>query len=180
MKKHLAIISTIFISITALTFYSCDEFNTLPLNIPFVVDFSASGASLQDTGTLCVGESETYQDYRDKIKEIKLLKITYRTKSVSPVDITCNIRIIVKRQDNGATLFNQVISNVKPKNYLPPNPPYVFTLSQTELQLFDDYLRLLGDPCFEVTFQAENVTGGNPPYSIEGASDILFEAITEL
>lgn len=171
------------ISLTALAFAllfinnGCDNFNSLPLNIPITVNFSLDGGALSSTRDFCLDDYSSYTDYQNNIENIQLLRVIYRTFTVTPTDLKGDIRIVVKKED-GTVLVNQVISNVTPANYISPNQPLEFILTQEELQAFNTYLSQLNNLCFSATISVENITAGDPPFQLSGAVDILFEAET--
>lgn len=178
MKRLIKFSLTAFAS--AILFFSsgCDDFNKLPLNIPITIDFSLGGGALSSTRNFCLDDYSSYTDFKDNINNIKLLRVIYRTFSVSHLDLQGDIQIEVAKSD-GTIILNQTIPNVKPADYITPNQPLEFVLSQENLQAFNDYLSQLQNLCFIATISVKNpVAGDPPPYSLSGAVDILFEAET--
>lgn len=177
MKRVIKISLTAFASVLLFFSSGCDDFNSLPLNIPITVNFSLDGGALSSTRNFCLDDYASYTDFQDNIDKIQLLRVIYRTFTVNPSDLKGDIRIVVTQED-GTVLVNQVISGVTPANYISPNQPLEFILTQEELQAFNAYLSQLNNLCFSATISVENISAGDPPYQLSGAVDILFEAET--
>ena len=179
MKRLIKISLTAFASVLLFFSSGCDDFNSLPLNIPITVNFSMDGGTLSSTRNFCLDEYASYTDFQDNIENIQLLRVIYRTFTVTPTDLKGDIRIVVTQDDGtGTVLVNQVISGVIPADYISPNQPLEFILTQEELQAFNAYLSQLNNLCFSATISVENISAGDPPYQLSGAVDILFEAET--
>lgn len=179
MKRLIKISLTAFASVLLFFSSGCDDFNSLPLNIPITVNFSMDGGALSSTRNFCLDEYASYTDFQDNIENIQLLRVIYRTFTVTPTDLKGDIRIVVTQDDGtGTVLVNQVISGVIPADYISPNQPLEFILTQEELQAFNAYLSQLNNLCFSATISVENISAGDPPYQLSGAVDILFEAET--
>jgi hypothetical protein len=163
-------------SLIVLTFPSCDSVESnFPVNIPIKMELTVSGmsTSANATGTYCLEGTSTYDEYKNKIESIKYVKASYRTVNVTPQGLQGNIKITVKDQA-GNVLFNQDILGVVIIDY--KNSPYEITLSQNEINTINEYISSLGSNCFEATLLVDNISGGDPPYEVKGAIDILFEA----
>lgn len=179
MKRLIKISLTAFASVLLFFSSGCDDFNSLPLNIPITVNFSMDGGALSSTRNFCLDEYASYTDFQDNIENIQLLRVIYRTFTVTPTDLKGDIRIVVTQDDGtGTVLVNQVISGVTPADYISPNQPLEFILTQEELQAFNAYLSQLNNLCFSATISVENISAGDPPFQLSGAVDILFEAET--
>lgn len=107
------------------------------------------GGALSSTRNFCLDEYASYTDFQDNIENIQLLRVIYRTFTVTPTDLKGDIRIVVTQDDGtGTVLVNQVISGVIPADYISPNQPLEFILTQEELQAFNAYLSQLNNLCF--------------------------------
>lgn len=177
MKRLIKISLTAFASVLLFFTSGCDDFNNLPLNIPITVNFDLNGGAVSSTRNFCLDEYASYTDFQDNIENIQLLRVIYRTFTVTPNELKGDIRIVVTQED-GTVLVNQVISGVKPANYISPNQPLELVLTQEELQAFNAYLAQLNNLCFSATISVENVTEGELLAQLSGAVDILFEAET--
>lgn len=163
----------------------CDAFESFPINIPFTITFTATGNNSPITGgpqTGCMdSQSETYQDYKDKIQSLTFVEAAYRTISVSAgnQNMTGNINVTI-RIPGGSTLFSYTMNNVKPADYI--STPFVLQLNESELTAIRNYLQLFESTtmCFEATYTLSNITGGTAPYTVVGAVDFVLEAETEL
>jgi hypothetical protein len=164
---------------------SCDKFDTFPLNVPFSIDVSTSGNSNPTDATpvtYCLTQSQTYQDYVNDIVKLTFVEAAWRTTSVSNItkgDVTVTLKI-----KNGTILFQKVLSDVNPSDYIKPKSPYILNLAPTEIDLLNKYLETYrvnpqSAPCLEASLQAF-VTSGNPPYSLVGIVDMVVEAETKL
>lgn len=172
------IISPLFLS-------GCDIINKLPINVPITFNFQLAGSGLSDTRIICLSESETYLDYKGDVKKLSLLRIIYRTdaedSSVVPEQIQGFFQVVVKRGDNGEELINTQVPNLKPIDYKKPNLPYELSLTAEEIASVNQFLNLnlTNTPCFEATVTLLNITGGSPPYYLNGHVDVLIEAEVE-
>jgi len=186
LKSAVLVSAVLFFSLTN----GCDAFESFPINIPFTIDVFATGndngASGTGAGCLETG-SETYQDYKDKIKSLTFVEAAYRTDSVkingqSTNNLTCDINITV-RILGGAQLFSYTVTGVNPSIYI--LKPLVLQLKDFELDAVRIYLESFQDQniCFDATYSLSNISGGGTPpnvYSVKGFVDFVLEAETEL
>lgn len=180
LKSAVLVCAVLFFSLTN----GCDSFESFPINIPFTVTFTASGntATISGQGAGCMDtNSETYKDYKDKIKTLTFVEAAYRTLSINAnnQNIAGDINVTV-RIPGGSTLFSYTINNVKPGDYL--STALVLQLTEPELNAIRSYLQLFETTtmCFEATYTLSNLTGGTAPYQVMGAVDFVLEAETEL
>ena len=170
--KSFVVILAVTLSIANI---SCDKFDTLPLNIPFSFNFSASGSNTQyNSGNYCFDvNSETFKDNQDKIKKITFIEAAYRTKTISDpaLQVTLNIRVLNSLTDTD--LINFSIQNFKPGDYI--SKPLVLTFDQTQVQALNTYL--VSNKCLRAIITH---TGNFGSQSITGAVDMVLEAETEL
>jgi hypothetical protein len=185
MKIYLLKISaSVFLLFLMIAWNGCDEFNKLPLNIPFTLTVHLTGSdnTISDSSDLfCLTQdSQTYQKYQDKINSLHFIEAAYRTISVVPTDLSGNITVALK-DGNDNVLFQYVIPNATPADYMKPNSPYVLQLNQTQIDFINQYLSTLlnSGACFYATVTVDNING-QPPYTLDGAIDMVIEADTQL
>ncbi len=184
MNKYLIRFSTSFVLLfLMLTWNGCDEFNSLPLNIPFSlpVHVEGSASTLSDSTSYCLStDSQTYNEYRDKINSLHFVEAAYRTTNVMPADLSGNINVTLKDGDNNV-LFSYDIPGVTPADYMSPHSPYILQLDQSQIDFINTYLNSLLNQgaCFTATITVSNISG-QAPYTIDGAVDMVIEADTEL
>jgi hypothetical protein len=184
MKKYIIRISTSLVLLfLMLTWNGCDKFNSLPLNIPFSLPFQIEGsaATLTDNVSYCLStDSQTYNEYRDKINSLHFIEAAYRTTSVLPADLSGDINVTLQDGD-GNVLFSYDIPNATPADYMSPNSPYILQLDQGQIDFINTYLNSLLNQgaCFTATITVSNISG-QAPYTIDGAVDMVIEADTEL
>ena len=183
MKFISKIILTLLISFTLFT--SCDVVDALkdyPVNIPLSVTFSASGSStsIVESKEFCINNDSTYQAYSDKVKKVTFVEVAFRTLSFSPADLRGTI-VVTLNDAAGNLLFSETIENASPGDYV--NTPYVISLDAAEIQAIDAYLESALSKNQTLCFTAGlnvSITSGSQTNSLEGAIDIVFEAMTEL
>jgi hypothetical protein len=178
MKSIYKFLFIAFVITFAAIHFSCDSFDSFPLNIPVSVNVSVSGSgtSISASQTFCLSDiSQTFSDYQDKIKTVTFLKAQYRTTSVSSSSLQGTI-VITLRDTDGNVLVSISIPGVKPSDFI--NNPYELQLSQNEIQAINTYLNNLGSECFEATLGVDNISGGSAPYQVVGTVDFVFEADT--
>ncbi len=185
MKKYIIRTGTsLFLLFLMLTWNGCDAFNSLPLNIPFTLNVNVTGSdnSLSNSASYCLStDSDTYTEYRDKINSLHFVEAAYRTKNVFPQGLSGNITVALQ-DGNGNNLFSYTIPGAAPADYMAPNSPYILQLSQSQIDFINTYLNSLlsTGACFTAVITVDNITGGNPPYSVNGAIDMVIEADTDL
>jgi hypothetical protein len=182
-KTAVLVSAALFFSITN----GCDAFESFPINIPFTIEFTASGSSspIIDEGGGCLDTgSGTYQDYKDKINSLTFVEAAYRTLSVKAnnqitTSLNCDINVTIERPD-GTLLFSYDINDVNPSDYI--STPLVLQLDETQLNAIRNYLAIFETTtmCFDATYKLSNITGGTVPYEVKGAVDFVLEAETEL
>ncbi len=184
MKKYIIRISTSLVLLfLMLTWNGCDKFNSLPLNIPFTIPVHVEGsaATLSDSESYCLStDSQTYNDYRDKINSLHFVEAAYRTTNVIPADLSGNVNVSLQDGD-GNVLFSYDIPGAAPADYMSPNSPYILQLDQGQIDFINTYLNSLlsQGACFTATITVSNISG-QAPYTIDGAVDMVIEADTEL
>ena len=182
MNKIIKSFVVIFAVVLSFTSTSCDEFSSFPINIPFSITVVTQGsnASISESTTYCLNQSETYQDYVDDIEGLTFVEAAWRTDTVK-IPLTGTIEVTVKIV-GGATLFQKTLAGTNPADYKSPNAPYVLTLTDAEIQALNSYLNsYLENPnqCLDVSVKA-TVTAGTPPYYLRGIVDIVVEADTKI
>lgn len=181
MKQLITIALIALFAISLTTYYGCDEFETLPINIPISVAFTISGGNTSSNPTsFCLSESSVYQEYKEKIKSgsMTLVEISLRTTSVDPASIQGDVTIVIRRSDN-TVIYTTTLTNIKPADYLSPNSPYVVTITGDQAAAFDSYLNSQGD-CFSAVISVSNIQGGTSVTTLSGVVDVLISAEAEL
>ncbi len=171
-----------FITLFFLQMSSCDEINSIEVNVPVTKEISASGSnsSITKSESFCLIEaSDTYKEYQDKIKKLTFAQAAYRTVSVSDPSLKGDINLTVM-DGNGTPLFSLTLPNVSLAAYMKPNSPFVIQLNQNQIQAIDLYLSNFTNQCFKAILTVSNISGGTAPYSMTGAVDILLKADTEV
>ncbi len=176
MKKYLIKLSFAALVILPFTFSGCilDALNTLTQNVPISQDFqiSSSADSYTQSETIDLSNSSTYQQYADKIQQISFLQTQYRTKSVTPTDLSANISLTLK-DNKGNLLFTYPLGTISPADYI--NTPYQLNLTSAQIQLINDYLSTLSNKVFVATLSITNITSSTKPYTLNGVIDIVFQ-----
>ncbi len=184
MKNYLKYLTaSVFLLFLMCTWYGCDSFNSLPLNIPFTinVEMQSNGNSLTDTEQGCLSaQSDTYSKYNDKINSLKFVEAAFRTISISPDTLSGDVKVMLLN-NNADTLFSYTIQNVVLADYMKPNSPFILKLTQGQIDFVNGYLDnvLHGSACFTATVTVSNLNG-QPPYTMKGAIDMVIEADTHL
>ena len=161
---------------------SCDEINSIELNVPVTKEITATGSntSITESDSFCLDEtSDTYKSYQDKIKSLTFLEASYRTIAISDASLKGDINVTVS-DINGNVLFSLSIPSVNLANYMKPNSPFTIQLTQNQVQAINLYLSNLNNQCFKAVLTINNISGGSAPYSVTGAVDILLKANTEV
>lgn len=182
MNKIIKSFVVIFAVVLSFTSTSCDEFSSFPINIPFSITVVTQGsnASISESTTYCLNQSETYQDYVDDIEGLTFVEAAWRTDSVKNItkgDITVKVEV-----DGGAVLFQKTLTDINPSVYQSPNAPFILSLTDSEILALNNYFNAyLENPnqCLKTTITAV-VETGTPPYYLRGIVDIVVEADTKI
>ena len=140
MKKYIMKLSLAALLLVPFSFSGCilDALDTLTQNIPISqeINISTSENSYTQSETIDLSNSSTYQKYSDKIQQISFVQTEYRTKSVTPADMSGNITLTLK--DNGGNiLFTYPLGTIVPANYV--NTPFQLKLTSDQIQLINAY-----------------------------------------
>jgi len=184
MKKYiLHTFLVLFSAVAAFMYFSCDKFDTFPLNIPMSVEIISQGSNspIIQPEVFCLNNNQEFQDYRDKMKKVTFIEAAWRTKAVSS-NLQGNITLSL-RDGNGNLLFTKTLPGANPAAYMAPNQPYILVLSANEIQLINTYLDQIFSQgsqnfCFEATATI-TATSGSTPYLVDGFVDVVFEAETQ-
>jgi hypothetical protein len=181
MKKYFSIIVLTPFLLYILSVNGCilDAFNTFFVNIPYSINISTSGvlSTISESKSFCLDESKTYEDYKDDIKSIKLIRITFRPTFVDPSNLSGDVTVNVMTS-TGTMLFTHTLNNVAVSNYLPPNAPYELELSPGVFDGVNNYLEG-GGRCFRAELIVNNIVPAVGTKTLEASIDIVFEAETE-
>ncbi len=181
MKKLILTIPlTALVIFSLITFNACDKFENLPLNIPIVFKFAITNANPVSTEDVCMDQSSSFQEYRDKFKNLSLVEAVFRITTVVPADVQGTIVIEVWRTDTNQLLMTRSYPNIKPADYLPDNVPLNLQLTQAEIDLVNAYLDANPNACFRAIISGSNVTPTGSNFDIKGVVDILFYGEAEL
>lgn len=176
MKKYMIKLSFVALLLMPFAFSGCilDAINTLTQNIPISQEFniSSSADSYSKSETIDLSNSTTYQKYSDKIQSISFLQTEFRTKSVSPSDLSANITLSLK-DNNGNFLFTYPLGTINPADYI--NTPYQLSLTDAQIQLINNYLSTLSNKKFVATISITNITSSAKPYTLNGVIDVVFQ-----
>lgn len=179
LKKILLYIS-IFLSVS-LSGCILDSLNEVPLDIPITYTFNATGDAntIMDDGTFCLDDNALYSDYEAKMKDIKLLEITFRPTEVTPSSTKGDLRLVIRKNNNlGEVLVNQPFPDITPGSYVAPNLPYKLLIDAVAMNAVNEYLKASGT-CFYVAVSVENVTPAGTK-TVKGQVDFVFRSNTDL
>ncbi len=181
MKRYLIICFIAAAFVGMLSFNGCilDALNNLTQNIPIVQEFNITSAltSYSQSETIDLSNSSTYQRYQNKIQNISFLTAEFRTKSVSPSDLSGNVTLTLK-DNNGKVLFSYPLGNIKPADY--SKTPYQLQLSSAQIQAINTYLSNLSNKVFVATISITNISSSSLTYNIDAVIDVVFSMKTNL
>lgn len=166
--------------VSVISFNACDEFNTLPLNIPILFKFAITSTNPASTEDVCMDQSSSFQEYKDKFKNLTLVEAVFRTSTVVPANAEGTIVIEIWRTDTNQLLMTRSYPNIKPADYLPDNAPLNLQLTQAEIALVNAYLDANPNACFRAVISGSNVTPTGTAFDIRGVVDVLFHGEAEL
>jgi hypothetical protein len=168
MKRSIKYVIKLLCSLIIFHFTGCilDAFETLTQEIPYTfnINVSGSGTSIVRSAVINLDDNNFYADKQNKIKQIKLVKIAYKTKSVDPSDLQGNVSISAYQSD-GTIIFSKNIPGAQPSAYFVN--PYQLNLSEAELQAANQYFGELTNKQFTVSIKIDNLTSGTKTLNAE-------------
>ena len=176
MRTNLKIflVTILFPSMFLLNGCILDSLKTITQNAPMSQEFkvNSSQTSYSATETIDLSNSSTYQSYQDKIQQIKFIQAEFRTKSVTPTDLSGNVTLILK-DNSGNTLVNYSLGQINPSDYI--TNPFQLQLNDTQIAAINAYLSILSNKKLKATLQIDNISSSVKPYSLDCVLDIVFE-----
>lgn len=176
MKKYYSMILGVVAVFSFFAFNGCilDNLNTIDVKMPYTahIDVSGSQNSITKSETFDISTSSIYDTYSDKINGITFVKAQFRTSSYSDAAISGNITITLKDNKSGIVIFSKTLTNVKPADY--KDNPLQLNLTQTQINLFNSYLKITGNTKYTATVSVDNISGGSTPRSIGVDIDVAF------
>ncbi len=189
MKKLINSSITFVLLIFMVSFNGCDELQTLPLNIPFKINFSSStnNNSTFDDASFCLNGSDEWNENVDNIKSAKFISagIWFETGGIDGTTpgLTGNVRVTLKQGgSSGPTLFSFTIPNTLVTNFV--NNGLVLSLEEAQIQAVNAYLESFKNAfdknlCFYTSVEVLNITGQGPPFRVKGRLEMVIEAEVE-
>ena len=160
MKKLKRLILLGILSVTSISFNSCNPFDdvylTLAMDTEFQVEVLGINIDISKTESFCLSKFEDYQDNKDKIQEIRYISSLYLT-----IDSTKDLRgdsltLTLYQGDGKTMLFQHVIPTFIANNYI--KNPLQINLTQQEISNMNAYLKNpQDDKCFVATLEVSNV-----------------------
>ncbi len=176
MKKHIFKSAFVLFLIVGFSFSGCilDALDTLTTNVPISKTFTinSSASSFEQSETIDLSDSKTYQSYSNKIQNISFARAAYRTETVSPSDLSADIAITLKDKD-GNLLFTYPLGNIKPADY--KDKQYELNLNSAQIGLINAYLSTLSNKVFNATISVTNIQSSVKPYTLVGIIDVAFQ-----
>lgn len=178
-KIYVQISSFILIMVTVFSFSGCildsDSVETTIQQIAFSkpIQLTGSSTTLSATESVDLGANETYCDLKDRITNIGLEKIAFRTKSVTPANLSGNVTVIGKNS-NGVVVFSKEIPNASPAAYI--NTPYELQLTASELAAVN--ASIVNNKKFTAIINCTTQTQGVK--TIDAVVDIVFQCEVNL
>ncbi len=181
MKRYLTVSLIAVALVGMLSFNGCilDALNSYTVNIPITSEYNITSAltSYTKTDTIDLSNSSTYQRYMDKIKNVWYLTADFRTKSVTPPDLSANITLTLKDKDGNFNLPYS-LGSIKPADYM--KTPYQLKFNMADIQVINSYLSLSSNKVFIATISISNVSSSQLTYNLDAVVDIVFSANTKL
>lgn len=177
--KKLKMIYSMFLLIAVTSFNGCDEFESIPINIPISITVETqhtNSTSTSGSSSYCLENSAAYQQYMDDINSLIYVEASWRTAEVVPASLSGVVTIVLKNS-SGNILFSYSLGNITPADYI--ENPLQIQLSETEIDLINLFLSSNQDLCMTAEVLVEQMPGGQVQYVI-GIIDLLFEADANL
>jgi hypothetical protein len=183
MRKILKSSVLTFAIFSAVLLNGCDIFENFLFNLPVSVTIISSGTTNPSgSQTFKLDTVQTYQDYKDKLNSIVYVEAYIKTQSITDTSIRGNgsFRLYAGTNSGGQLLAEHVANNIRPADYMSPNPAYKVELTPAQITainqaLADDVTEFYGEYSVAIT------SGGlNPPNVITVRIDILFQVDADL
>jgi hypothetical protein len=184
MKKFIRVILFTLFVVFLSTRISCDAFENFLLNLPISFVITASGSTNPSgSGSECLEDDETYQQYEEKINSISLVEIYFAVLSVNPNSLSGDVSLNVYGGTSGfgELLFSYQMDNLSPSDYQVPNPALKLTLTAADIQRVNSYLaEESSSKCFYGELIIDNIQNGGTTNTIQVRIDALFQLDTDL
>ena len=185
MNKIIKVFVVVFAVTLSFISNSCSELDTIPINIPFSITVVTQGSNNPSIASAryCLNESSTFDDNFSNIEKLTFIEAAWRTDSVKFIT-DGDIEITVRIEGGATTIFQDTLKNINPDDYKSPNPPFVLSLSSTEIQNLNNYLNAyLKNPnqCLEAVVKA-TIKSPLPVTTVylRGIVDMVVEAETKI
>ncbi len=182
MKKLYKPILIFFISLIFLGFNSCDILEKLFLNLKVSEEFNADGdeSEILDSIVVCLTDYDAFKDNFDEIQSLKYVNAAYYSLEWTPSNLGGNNISAVLYDCDGKIILTQNMTKALASDYF--EDPYEFTLTQDEIEKFNQYLSNYKEcDCFSAVLRIKPVTPpNNPPYTLKGVVEIIIEIEAKL
>ncbi len=178
MKKKI-ILYLIFTLIAIPFLNGCDEFESIPINIPISITIETqhtNSTTTSGTSSYCFENSAAYQQYMDDINSLTYVEASWRTDTVVPSDLS-GVVTLTLRNSSGGIILTYSLGQITPADYI--NNPLQLQLTEAQIDLINLFLSNNDDLCMTAEVLVEQMPGGQEQYVI-GIIDLLFEAETNL
>ncbi len=164
----------------SLTFNSCDELQTFPVNVPIIFPFAVEGnsTSSNDSSDVCIDKVKILEDNQDQIKNIRFIKAAYWTESAT-AGLSGDLSFTIISSD-GAPILGINLPNVSVENYM--STPYKLKLTDNEVESLESFLRAFinNNECFTAKLSINNITTSQgTQYNLAGKVELVVEATVE-
>ncbi|MCX6150766.1 MAG: hypothetical protein NTX22_09600 [Ignavibacteriales bacterium] len=167
MKKYKLLSTLALVTAAAFYFNGCilDAFDELVQNLSIERNFTVSGNTNnipKQSETFKLGDSQLYQDNKDKIKKLKYKAAAFCVTENNVPALQGNI-ILTLKTATGIPLFTKTLTGFKPNDYLGVQAKDL-DLTQTEIDAINSYLSnsaLFDTISFTAELEVQNATPAN-------------------
>ena len=180
MKKNIKKVLFLMFLPIFMVFTSCDELSELALNIPLVIEFSASGTNttVSETEFFCLSQYDEWRDNQEDIENAEYVAASYGTLAGSSPNLNGNVSFALY-DGLGNLIFTVSLGNITAADYI--STPYELSLTADQVNAFNSILANLpnNDGCFTGELRVTDITGqtnANGEYVLNGKVEIVVEA----
>lgn len=158
-----------------------DAFDELVQNFSversFVVQGNTNNVPIQ-TSTFSLDDSDIYDEYKNKIKDVNFLAASLRVDSIDTPSLQGDM-ILTLKDVNGNTLFTHTFDDFKPADYY-NNKAAVINLSQAEITAINNYIDGAANKTFTGSLQVTNATPANTNIYMRCLLEVAFELTADI
>ncbi len=150
------------------------EVESVKQTFPYTVEYKIESDGLnpfEKESQFSLDNVSHLNQYKNKIKEIKIISLTYKTKSATPENLQADVYFEVKGSKD--LMFKRQFNDLNIDDY--KTKTLNFELKPDEINKVSKYLAKLNNKTIDTKIIVSDVKSGNQPIVVEGIFTFDFE-----